>query len=266
MTLPTPYYQDADVTLYHGDSLMLLTELDSIGAIITDPPYSSGGAMRGDRMASTVAKYVRTDAKVVRPDFSGDTRDQRAYFAWSTFWLSFALHACRPSALCAVFTDWRQLPTLTDAIQAGGWCWRGIATWWKPGIRMQRGLMSSSAEYVCWGTAGPTDQTNPYSPQNVIKCAPVKEKEHIAEKPAAVMDWLVRLCPPDAVLLDPFAGSGQTLLAARRAGIRSVGFEIEERYCEMIAKTMAQSVLPQVGLQTDVIASQGTLALEPPPP
>ena len=86
----TPYYADDAVTLYHGDCLLMLTDLDeaSIDAVVTDPPYSSGGAMRSDRMSSTVAKYVSSTTKAVTHEFSGDNRDQRSYLAWTSLWMA----------------------------------------------------------------------------------------------------------------------------------------------------------------------------------
>jgi site-specific DNA-methyltransferase (adenine-specific) len=144
-----PYYADDAVTIYHGEALEVLPSLDNIGAVVTDPPYSSGGQFRGDRMAQTLAKYVSNDSlnRVELTDFGGDNRDQRGFMAWATLWMTAARLRALPGAVFVSFIDWRQLPTLTDAVQAGGWVWRGIATWHKPGIRMQRGMFSGSAEY-----------------------------------------------------------------------------------------------------------------------
>src|SRR5690606_31540465 len=83
-----PYYEGDGVTIYHGDALAVIPELPEFDAVITDPPYSSGGAFRSDRMQSTVAKYVNSDTAVSRPEFSGDNRDQRSFLAWSTLWLA----------------------------------------------------------------------------------------------------------------------------------------------------------------------------------
>jgi site-specific DNA-methyltransferase (adenine-specific) len=237
------YYEDGAVSIYHADCFDLLHDLHSIDAVITDPPYSSGGAFRGDRMLTTVSKYVRTDTLAYRPEFAGDNRDQHSYLAWCALWLNAARHATRPGAVLCTFTDWRQIPVLTDAVQAGGWTWRNLATWWKPGIRMQRGAFSSSAEYVIYATNGPTVDDFGGGPQNVFKCKPVDEKQHIAEKPVDVLRWVLRVVPPRSVILDPFMGCGATLRAAKDLGHRAIGIEVDERYCEAAAKQMAQGVL-----------------------
>ncbi len=238
-----PYYQDASVTIYHADMFDVLPQLGGIGAVITDPPYSSGGAFRGDRAASTTAKYVYSDTKAYRPEFAGDNRDQRSFFAWCSLWMNAARVASNPGAVLLSFIDWRQLPTMTDAVQAGGWTWRNVATWWKPGIRMIRGSFSMSAEYVVYATNGPADNDHNGAVQNVFRCAPVPSKEHIAEKPADVMQWVVSVVFPGSVVLDPFMGSGSTLVAAKAKGHTAIGIEVDKRYCEIAARRCSQGTL-----------------------
>lgn len=238
-----PYYEEAGVTIYHGDSFDVLPHLSGIGAVVTDPPYSSGGAFRGDRAMSTVAKYVQTGTLAYRPDFAGDNRDQRSFATWASLWLNAARIASNPSAVLCCFIDWRQLPTLTDAVQVGGWTWRNLATWWKPGVRMQRGAFSLSAEYVIFATNGPAKLDHDGAVQNVFRCGVAEEKEHIAQKPIDVMQWVVSVVPPGATVLDPFMGSGSTLVAAKTKGCPAIGIEVDERYCEIAARRLSQHVL-----------------------
>lgn len=238
----TPYYQDDHVTLYHGDAFDVLPTLSGIGAVVTDPPYSSGGAFRGDRAQSTVAKYVQTTTQEYRPEFAGDNRDQRSFLAWASLWLNAARNASVPGAVLASFIDWRQLPTLTDAVQAGGWTWRGVAVWDKGFGRPREGGFSNAAEYVVWGSSGPFDSHEAYPP-GVFREPVVKAREHIAQKPLDVMKWVLGIVRPGALVLDPFMGSGSTLAAAKSLGMRAVGIEVDERYCEVAAKRLSQEVL-----------------------
>ena len=63
-----------------------------------------------------------------------------------------------------------------------------------------------------------------------------RQNDHPTVKPLSLMEYLLKLVAfPKAVILDPFAGSGSTLIAAARLGIKCVGIELEERYCELAA-------------------------------
>lgn len=240
-----PYYQDDSVTIYHGDCREIMPMLGPVDAVITDPPYSSGGQFRGDRTQKPSVKYINTDSVwTCRKEFSGDNLDQRAFLSWAGMWMAQCHNIAKDGAVILCFTDWRQLPVMTDAIQHGGWVWRNIVTWWKPGVRMQRGRFSGSAEYVVYGSRGvPVEGER--SPQNVLRCGPVlgDSKKHIAEKPVSLLAELLGVTPPGAMILDPFAGSGTTGRAAKDLGRKAVLIEREERYCEIAARKMGQQCL-----------------------
>jgi site-specific DNA-methyltransferase (adenine-specific) len=255
----TPYYQDDLVTLYHGDALAVLAELPdaSVDAAITDPPYSSGGAFRGDRMRDVHRKYVQTDSARGLAGFSGDTRDQRGYGYWCALWLAQCRRVVAPGGAVAVFTDWRQLPTTTDVMQAGGIVWHGIMPWHKPNGRNSQGRPAGNCEFVVWGTNGPRPQDGTYeSLPGFVACPTPRRREHITEKPLEVMRVIVHLAPPGGVILDPFAGSGTTGVAALVEGRRFVGVELDEHHCATarrrldgarVAPRLAQDVLPLDG-------------------
>jgi site-specific DNA-methyltransferase (adenine-specific) len=249
-----PFYEQDGVVIYHGDCFHVLHELRGVDAVVTDPPYSSGGAFRGDRMETALKKYVSSDASAQQSGigFTGDNRDQRAFFAWCTLWLNAARVASVDGASVACFIDWRQLPTMTDAIQAGGWVWRGIGSWSKKFGRPRNGGFSSACEFLPWGTNGRLTETARY-PSGVFEVSPAPgaEREHITQKPESVVAWAMGNVKPGSLVLDPFMGSGTTLTVARANGCRAIGIDIEERYCEIAARRLSQRDL---GLEMEPVA------------
>lgn len=253
-----PYFEGNGITIWHGDALDILPDLSGVGAVITDPPYSSGGAFRGDRMQKTVSKYQTAGVQNVGAEFAGDTRDQRSYAVWCALWMNAARHASNEGALIACFSDWRQLPTVTDALQCGGWVWRGIATWSKKFGRPRNGGWSSACEFLPWGTNGGLVENNLY-PAGIFEATSpsTAEREHLAQKPEAVMSWAMAAVPPAALVLDPFMGTGTTLVAACRRGLPAIGIEVLERNCEIAARRLQQGSL--FGATDDSIDSRAGL-------
>jgi site-specific DNA-methyltransferase (adenine-specific) len=237
-----------DATLYLGDCREILPELGKVDAVITDPPYSSGGVFRTDRASRSTADkyigggYVDLAAALARPEFIGDNKDQRAFLAWASLWLEQAREATRGGGVCCLFTDWRQLPTMTDALQGGGWVWRGMAVWDKTeAARPQKGWFRNQCEFVVWGSHGPMSMEGECLP-GVFRQAVLGEgKEHIAGKPVAVMTEIVRICPQGQLILDPFMGSASTGVAALKLGRKFIGIEIEPKYFDIACRRIEEA-------------------------
>lgn len=230
-----------------GEALALLASLpdQSIDAVITDPPYSSGGMVRGDRMGSTDNKYTGTEHRGVRPDFVGDNRDQRGWAYWCALWMSECLRVAKPGAPIVVFSDWRQLPMCTDAIQAGGWVWRGVAVWDKTeGSRPTLGRFRAQCEYLVWGSAGPMPLREDVGvlPGAFRHFVAQDDKHHQTGKPTVLMQQVVRICPRGGAILDPFAGSGTTGVAALLEGRRAILCERVAEYAEIARSRCAAAV------------------------
>lgn len=225
--------------IYHGDCLEILRSLpsDSVDAVITDPPYSSGGQFRGDRSQKTTTKYVSTDSsRRTMKDFGGDNRDQRAFAYWCALWLSECHRIAKPGSPVVQFTDWRQLPVTTDAIQAGGFVWRGIGVWSKKTARPCMGRFTASSEFFVWGSKGPMPLREDVGClPGVIHAQATSEERmfHVTAKPESLMRSVVKVCPPGGIILDPFCGSGSTGAAAVAEGFQFIGIEREAEYAEI---------------------------------
>lgn len=221
-------------TIIHGDALAILPTLDRhFDAIITDPPYASGGATMSAKQAPTSTKYTGTKTHCLMPDFEGDALDQRSWTHWMCTILRQARELANPGAPLCVFSDWRQLPSLTDAIQWAGWTWRGVAVWDKINSRPQRGRFRQQAEFVAWASNGamPVDRDAGVLP-GVLSYGQrqVGARHHQTEKPLELMRTIVRICERGGTILDPFAGSGTTLIASLLEGYSGVGIEVSSAY------------------------------------
>lgn len=229
--------------LFRGDALDILSSMSraSFGALLTDPPYCSGGNVR-DRSAAPSTKYLSSGQRELYPEFSGDARDQRSFLAWSTLWLSRARDLLMPGALAVVFTDWRQLPVTTDALQCAGFVWRGVITWDKTeSSRPQLGRYRNQAEFAVWGTNGSRRVEGAVAP-GVFRHPVARTKLHIAGKPVPLMSNLLSIM--DGPILDPFMGSGTIGMACRERSLDYTGIEIEPAYFEIACGRLSEAERP----------------------
>ena len=234
----------------HADALDFLRSLPPACADIlaTDPPYSSGGMVRGDRAKSglAAAKYGRAEQTA---EIHGDTMDARSYAFWAMLWLREARRVLKIGAFALVFTDWRQLPNVSDAVQAAGLVWRGVTVWNKGNAMPNKGRFRQDCEFVVVTTNGPRacgpKAAEPWwpgcyeqgeddrgdladLPAYMRAAVPKSERRAVCSKPVALMEALLGPCPAGGVVLDPFVGWGATPVAALRTGRRFLGCEISE--------------------------------------
>lgn len=241
----SPFFSDDLATVYLGEACAVLRQLptNSVDTVITDPPYSSGGMMRGDRAGQDCkSKYQQTQTKKVYDEFSGDNRDQRSFIMWCSLWLDELRRVAKPGAVIGCFTDWRQMPAMTDALQVGGLVWRGVVPWVKKSYRPCKGRWASQCEYLVWATNGPRSLDGPCFPGSYT-CSVASDKRHMTEKPVDLMHELCRIAyEPDAVILDPFMGSGTTLKAAKQHGKKCIGIELTRSICQTACDRLREAV------------------------
>jgi site-specific DNA-methyltransferase (adenine-specific) len=228
--------------LLQGDALKILPTLDaeSFDALITDPPYASGGVTAAARAQAPSKKYCRDGGYA---DFVGDERDQRAHLRWMHLWLTECARLLKDGAPVLLFTDWRQLPLTTDALQLAGFTWRGITVWDKTeGVRPQLGRFRNQAEYIVWGSKGhmPLKRRAPVLPGVIREPVRKTDKHHLTGKPTALMRQLVCICETGGRILDPFAGSGTTLVAAALEGYAYTGVEIGANYFDIASARLTE--------------------------
>jgi hypothetical protein len=96
---------------------------------------------------------------------------------------------------------------------------------------------------LAWVSSGQASRVFRHVWDGMIRDSEPGPRVHPTQKPVALMLWCLAQFPAARVVLDPFAGSGTTLRAAKDLGRKAIGIEIEERYCEIAARRMAQEVL-----------------------
>lgn len=229
------------IQIYQGNCRDFLKAYDGpqIDAVITDPPYASGGATLSERLAPTSQKYTDGKKQCPFPDFLGDQLDARSWLHMMADTFAAARDRCHDGAVLVSFIDWRQLPLLTDAVQWAGWSWRGTLAWDKVSSRPQKGRFRQQSEFAIWASNGrlPIDRPVPILP-GVFRYTNVQgpERLHQTQKPLALMREIVKICVPGGLILDPFSGSGSTLAAAHAEGYDAIGVELSTE----IAKTAAE--------------------------
>ena len=228
-----PYYQDDQVTLYHGDCLEITEWLDA-DVLVTDPPSGSNNESRG----TYSAKKGRTDRRRVSPiagDRSIQVRDD-----------AIALWGNRPRI---VFGTWR-VPRPEPVNHRLIWHKKGSP----PGPAKCAFMLQDEEIYITGdgfrASSPPMRSVIPTTETRQGAAGIVAKVGHPTPKPLDLMELLIDRCPA-GVIADPFAGSGSTLLAARSMGRRSIGVEIEERYCEIIVKRLDQMCLDFGQLEKD---------------
>lgn len=228
MSLPKPYYQDDAVTIYHGDCREVLPNISGADLVVTDPPYVFG-------IASTFDEG--------KAGGWGDMMNSAAlYAAWL---VEFKRILWNRAGAAWVFNSWRSFPVLARSAFDARWPIESLLVWDKEWIGPggSRGLRPSYE--VCALFAHPDYQVKDRGTPDIWRQKWAGAKEfHPAEKPVPLLRRMISAGGTAGLVLDPFCGSGSTLVAAKSVGVRAIGIEIEERYCEIAAKRMQQEVLP----------------------
>jgi len=237
--MPTPYYQDDQVTIYHGDALDVLDGLEHADAVITDPPYASGTRMEAKKSSS--GSMLRAGRFADRPI----DLDQMTTTGFVWLMRHVGMHAERMlpdggSLLC--FIDWRQWPNLVGALETCNLRVQGMVVWDKGSMGLGNGFRAQH-ELICHAAKGvPTIADR--GTGNVLQFGRVEPTDHPSPKPTPLMNKLMQVVTePSQLVVDPFMGSGSTLRAAKDLGRRAIGIERDERYCEIAAERLGQNVL-----------------------
>jgi DNA modification methylase len=232
----TPYYERGGVRVYLGDSLEMLNSLpvEPVAAFVTDPPYSSGNLPESMKQKAPprLRGWQWADKVMVTDQLS------TLGFVWLVRALCLeARERLMSGGSVLVFIDWRNWGNLAGAVESSGFRVNNMVVWDKTSFGMGNGFRNQH-ELILWASKG-TPRVAAHDVPNVIRCPREDNELHQSPKPVPLMTDLLRVvAKPGELVIDPFCGSGSTLIAARNLGLRAIGLEVEERYAEITAKRL----------------------------
>jgi DNA modification methylase len=208
-----PYYSHAGITIYHGDCREILPTLPKCDLLLTDPPYGVGE--NAHRIASRSKAAKTTDYGEFTWDTDPASRDEiEASLAAAKDCIIWGGNYFRlPPARGWLVWDKQNSGNFADAELA----WTNL----KMSVRIFRFLWNGMIRAGEWRD---------------------KPRVHPTQKPTELLHWCIGFAPDAQTIIDPFMGSGTTLVASKNLGRKGIGIEMEEKYCEIAAKRLSQEV------------------------
>ena len=238
-----PYYEDDAVTIYHARCEDVLPSLSDVGLVLTSPPYNLSGD--GNKPSGTYFKNLG--------DGYGEHADampHAEYVAWQQGVLEALWGTLTDDG--AIFYNHKPivrgnaLKTPLELVPEGLPV-RQVIIWDRgSGFNRQFTYFVPAHEWVLL-LAKPSFRLTTRSVDDVWRIPFETGTEHPAPFPLRLASTVVNSTAAD-LILDPFAGSGTTLRAAKDAGRKAIGIELNERFCEIAAKRMGQEVLDLGGV------------------
>ncbi len=211
-----PFYQDEAVCIYHGDCREVLPFLPKSDLLLTDPPYGIDAASKSFRGSRENGWRDYGDASWDAQPIDAET-------------LAACIAKCR-----------------TSIVWGGNYFALPPSMGWLVWDKGQRNFSLADGE-LAWTSEARALRIFEYARGRQL----AKEaRVHPTQKPVELMLWCIGLFPEAKAVLDPFMGSGTTLVAAKRLGRKAIGIERERAYCELAVERLRQSALPLMEEQT----------------
>lgn len=217
--MTTPYYERGGITIYHGDCMEVLPGLPSVDLVLTDPPYGIGYSTGLRQNVVRSSTQLTADTAEALAPLLNDTAAM--YWFAAPKRLDEVLPILRRWSVGNVLVWDKGNCTAGDLQATYGQQWEAIVF-----ARMSRTpLVGGRDRDILRFSRG---NTSAYV--------------HPTQKPISLLRYLIGR-HESGVILDPFMGSGSTIVAAQSMNRRAIGIEIEERYCEIAARRLEQEVL-----------------------
>jgi len=220
-----PYYDDGKgIVIYNCDCRAAILTLPKVNLILTDPPYGIN-FRSNSRTATSKFNKIQNDAVI------------------DTAWIGQAVDRLEDGCAAYIATRWDVWPYWEQAVGELLHV-KDCIVWFKPGGGMGdlKSGYSPSHEFLIYAIKG-RHKLRGKRIGNVwsVPTDPPSTYEHPTQKPVALMLLAIqKSTDPGDLVLDPYMGSGTTLLAAKQAGRRAIGIEIEEKFCELAVRRLKQ--------------------------
>ena len=206
-----PYYEEPGITIYHGDCREIIPHLPKVDLVLTDPPYGMNWPCNMSSMTKRGSKYGGRD-------WGETTRGDDEPFDPSP-WLDY------PKSILFGYNHFAaRVP-------------KGTILVWIKLYDEGFGKFFSDAE-LAWMSGG----EGVYCYRDVSMKGITGNRVHPNQKPKSLMSWCILKSKTQGTILDPFMGSGTTLVAAKQLNRKAIGIEIEEKYCQIAVDRLRQEV------------------------
>jgi site-specific DNA-methyltransferase (adenine-specific) len=229
-----PYYEDAACTIYHGDCREVLPLLSSVDLVLTDPPYAHAHVDGGGFAAA-------------RKFYAGGSLNGLSDFVLAEY--EDVMMSAAPMLIAFHSRD--LVPDYAEMARRRGRKY-DLHLWHKTNaIPFTANTWKSDVEYIAlvWQAKPGWVQLDQSMHSKVYTSALNIDPSHPTAKPLAILRKYLLVLNPRTVM-DPFMGSGTTLRVAKDLGRKAIGIELEEKYCEIAAKRLAQGALDLFGEAT----------------
>ena len=238
-----PYYEHDGIKIYCGDSSQVLPYLDFVSVTITSPPYNT--LPTSHKPSGLHAERKSGVNRWIEKSVAGyaDSRPEDEYQQW----LIGILEQCRSKTRGLVWVNhkvrYRDGIALHPA-RMFPWPIYSEIIWNRSGSMALNCKRYAPSHETILGFGTPEQWDDSLNTlMSVWSIAPQLEVEHPCPLPLEIPMRLIRSsCPADGTVLDPFAGIGTTLMAAKENRRQAIGIELEERFCEIAAKRLSQEV------------------------
>jgi len=204
----------------------LLTQGEKIDALLTDPPYCSGGFQEADRIQGSIGT-TKKDFTGQTVSIANDVLSTRGYKE-----LIKSVLDTWNAKLAYIFTDWRMWTNLTDLMESQGYGIRAMVVWDKGTPGMGIGWRSQH-ELVACGTRVKAPFTHKEAKGNVVRCDRSGNEHHPTEKPVELLKTILDVTGMARIVADPFAGSGSTIIACEQVGRTCYAMELSPYFAQV---------------------------------